>query len=147
MEVRGIAGGVTVIDDFAHHPTAIRETLTALRLKYAHEKIWAVFEPRSNTTRRNVFQLELAESFAQADGVVVSQVARLELLKPEERLDPVMLMTDLKSAGKDTAYLPDADSIVAHLAGKAQGGDIIVVFSNGGFGGIHAKLLERLGRS
>ena len=147
MEVRGIAGGVTVIDDFAHHPTAIRETLTALRLKYAHEKIWAVFEPRSNTTRRNVFQLELAESFAQADGVVVSQVARLELLKPEERLDPVMLMTDLKSAGKDTAYLPDADSIVAHLAGKAQGGDIIVVLSNGGFGGIHAKLLERLGRS
>ncbi len=147
MEVRGIAGGVTVIDDFAHHPTAIRETLTALRLKYAHEKIWAVFEPRSNTTRRNVFQLELAESFAQADGVVVSQVARLELLKPEERLDPVMLMTDLKSAGKDTAYLPDADSIVSHLAGKAQGGDIIVVFSNGGFGGIHAKLLERLGRA
>lgn len=146
MEVRGISGGVTVIDDFAHHPTAIRETLRALRLKYAHEKIWAVFEPRSNTTRRNVFQLELAESFAQADGVVVSQVARLELLKPEERLDPVMLMADLKGAGKDAAYLPDADSIVAHLAGKAQGGDIIVVFSNGGFGGIHAKLLDRLGR-
>ncbi|HEY9174867.1 MAG TPA: UDP-N-acetylmuramate:L-alanyl-gamma-D-glutamyl-meso-diaminopimelate ligase [Verrucomicrobiae bacterium] len=146
LEVRGIAGGVTVIDDFAHHPTAIRETLRALRLKYAREKVWAVFEPRSNTTRRNVFQLELAESFAQADGVVVAQVARLELLKPEERLDPVMLINDLKAAGKDAAYLPDADSIVAHLAGKVQGGDIIVVFSNGGFGGIHAKLLERLGR-
>lgn len=146
LEVRGIAGGVTVIDDFAHHPTAIRETLRALRLKYAHEKIWAVFEPRSNTTRRNVFQLELAESFAQADGVIVAQVARLELLKPEERLDPQMLMADLKAAGKDVAYLPDADSIVAHLASKAQGGDIVVVFSNGGFGGIHQKLLERLGR-
>ncbi len=146
LEVRGIAGGITIIDDFGHHPTAIRETLRALRLKYANERLWAVFEPRSNTTRRNVFQLELAESFALADGVVVSQVARLELLKPEERLDPAMLIADLKAAGKDAAYLPDADAIVAHLANKAQGGDIVVVFSNGGFGGIHQKLLDRLGR-
>jgi len=146
MEVRGIAGGVTVIDDFAHHPTAIRETLRALRLKYPHEKIWAIFEPRSNTTRRNVFQLELVEAFAQADGVVVAQVARLELLKPEERLDPEMLMADLKASGKDAAYLPDVDSIVAHVATRAQGGDLVVVFSNGGFGGIHGKLLERLAR-
>ena len=147
MEVRGIAGGVTVIDDFGHHPTAIRETLRALRLKYPRDKIWAVFEPRSNTTRRNVFQLELAESFAQADGVVVSQVARLELLKPEERLDPEMLMADLKAAGKDAAYLPDVDSIVDSRRGRRRsGGDVVVVFSNGGFGGIHGKLLERLGR-
>jgi UDP-N-acetylmuramate: L-alanyl-gamma-D-glutamyl-meso-diaminopimelate ligase len=146
MEVRGIAGGVTVIDDFGHHPTAIRETLRAMRLKYTHDKIWAIFEPRSNTTRRNVFQLELADAFTQADGVVVSQVARLELLKPEERLDPAMLMADLKAAGKDTAYLPDADAIVRHLATKAEPGDVVVVFSNGGFGGIHGKLLERLGK-
>ena len=146
MEVRGIAGGVTVIDDFAHHPTAIRETLRALRLKYPRDKIWAIFEPRSNTTRRNVFQTELAESFAQADGVVVSQVARLELLKPEERLNPEKLIADIKTAGKDAAYLPDVDSIVAHVASRAQGGDLVVVFSNGGFGGIHGKLLERLGR-
>jgi UDP-N-acetylmuramate: L-alanyl-gamma-D-glutamyl-meso-diaminopimelate ligase len=146
MEVRGVAGGVTVIDDFAHHPTAIRETLRALRLKYPSQKLWAIFEPRSNTTRRNVFQAELAESFAQADGVVVSQVARLELLKPEERLDPEKLMADIKALGKDAAYLPDVDSIVAHIAGRAQGGDLVVVFSNGGFGGIHGKLLERLGR-
>ena len=146
MEVRGIAGGVTVIDDFGHHPTAIRETLRALRLKYTRDKIWAVFEPRSNTTRRNVFQLELADAFSAADGVIVAQVARLELLKPEERLDPAMLMADLKSAGKDTAYLPDADAIVRHLATKAEPGDVVVVFSNGGFGGIHGKLLERLGR-
>ena len=78
MEVRGIAGGVTVVDDFGHHPTAIRETLKALRLKYPHEKIWAIFEPRSNTTRRNVFQSELAGAFADADAVVVAEVARLE---------------------------------------------------------------------
>jgi UDP-N-acetylmuramate: L-alanyl-gamma-D-glutamyl-meso-diaminopimelate ligase len=146
LEVRGIAGGVTVIDDFAHHPTAIRETLRALRLKYAHERIWAIFEPRSNTTRRNIFQNELAEAFAEADGVVVSQVARLELLSIAERLDPEKLMADLKASGKDAAYLPDVGSIVTHVASKAQGGDLVVVFSNGGFGGIHAKLLERLGR-
>ena len=78
MEVRGIAGGVTVVDDFGHHPTAIRETLRALRIKYPREKIWAIFEPRSNTTRRNVFQNELAGAFADADAVVVSEVARLE---------------------------------------------------------------------
>jgi UDP-N-acetylmuramate: L-alanyl-gamma-D-glutamyl-meso-diaminopimelate ligase len=146
MEVRGIAGGVTVVDDFGHHPTAIRETLKALRLKYPHEKIWAVFEPRSNTTRRNIFQSELAGAFADADAVVVSAVARLEQIAAAERLNPEKLMEDLKSAGKDAAYLPDVDSIVAHMAKNAQGGDIICVFSNGGFGGIHGKLLERLGK-
>ena len=146
MEVRGIAGGVTVIDDFGHHPTAIRETLKALRLKYPREKIRAVFEPRSNTTRRNVFQNELAASFADADAVIVSEVARLEQLATEERLNPEKLMQDLKAAGKDAAYLPDADAIVAHLAKTAGGGDVVVVFSNGGFGGIHGKLIDRLGR-
>ena len=146
MEVRGIAGGVTVIDDFGHHPTAIRETLRALRLKYPSDKLWAIFEPRSNTTRRKVFQSELAESFTDADGVIVSQIARLELLVPQERLNPEQLMADLKTSGKDAAYLPDADAIVAHLATRVQGGDIVCVFSNGGFGGIHAKLLERLGQ-
>ena len=77
---------------------------------------------------------------------MVSQVARLELLKPEERLDPEMLMADLKAAGKDAAYLPDVDSIVAHMGTKVQPGDLVVVFSNGGFGGIHGKLLERFGK-
>ena len=146
MEIRGIAGGVTVVDDFGHHPTAIRETLSALRIKYPTQKVWAIFEPRTNTTRRNIFQAELALAFADADAVVVSQVARLELLAPEERLDPVRLMQDLKEMGKDAAYLPDVDAIVAHVAQGVQGGEVVVVFSNGGFGGIHGKLLERLGR-
>ncbi len=146
MEVRGIAGGVTVLDDFGHHPTAIRETLRALRIKYPQQRLWAIFEPRSNTTRRNVFQNELASAFADADAVVVSQVARLELLAPEERLNPEKLMQDLKNAGKNSAYLPDVDAIVAHVANGAQGGEVVCVFSNGGFGGIHGKLLERLGR-
>jgi UDP-N-acetylmuramate: L-alanyl-gamma-D-glutamyl-meso-diaminopimelate ligase len=146
MEVRGIAGGVTVLDDFGHHPTAIRETLRALRIKYPQQKVWAIFEPRTNTTRRNVFQNELASAFADADSVVISQIARLELLAPEERLNPEKLMLDLKTAGKNAAYLPDVDAIVAHVAKGALGGEVICVFSNGGFGGIHGKLLERLGR-
>jgi UDP-N-acetylmuramate: L-alanyl-gamma-D-glutamyl-meso-diaminopimelate ligase len=146
MEVRGIPGGVTVVDDFGHHPTAIRETLRALRIRYPNQKLWAVFEPRSNTTRRNVFQKELADSFADADVVVVAEVARLELLAPEERLSPEKLMQDLKADGREAAYLPDVDSIVDYVGRSAQGGEVICVFSNGGFGGIHAKLLERLAR-
>ena len=146
MDIRGIAGGVTVVDDFGHHPTAIRVTMEALRLKYPREKIWAIFEPRTNTTRRNVFQHELVSAFQLANSVIVSQVARLEQLAPEERLDPEKLMQDLRTSGKDAAYLADADAIVAHVAKNAQGGDVVVVFSNGGFGGIHGKLLERLAR-
>lgn len=146
MEVKGIAGGVTVVDDFAHHPTAISETLKALRLRYPHEKLWAIFEPRSNTTRRNVFQSDLVRAFAEANAVVVSQIARLELLSEEERLDPARLMEDLKASGKEAVYLPDVDTILAHLASQAQGGDVVCILSNGGFGGIHARLLEHLGR-
>ena len=144
MEIRGVSGGVTIIDDFGHHPTAIRETLRALRVKYPTQRIWAIFEPRTNTTRRNVFQDELASAFADADVVVVSQIARLELLKPEERLDPEKLMQDIKQLGKATAYLPDADSIVAHVKKEACGSDVVCVFSNGGFGNIHEKLIDRL---
>jgi UDP-N-acetylmuramate: L-alanyl-gamma-D-glutamyl-meso-diaminopimelate ligase len=145
MEVRGISGGVTVVDDFGHHPTAIRETLRALRIKYPIQKIWAIFEPRSNTTRRNVFQTDLVNAFADANGVVISQVARLELLSPTERLDPERLIRDLQASGKVAAYLPDVESIVQHVAGRVEGGEIVCVFSNGGFGGIHEKLLRRLG--
>jgi UDP-N-acetylmuramate: L-alanyl-gamma-D-glutamyl-meso-diaminopimelate ligase len=117
-----------------------------LRIKYAKGKIWAIFEPRSNTTRRNVFQEELASAFADADAVVVSEVARLDQISAEGRLNPEKLMSDLKSAGKAAAYLPDVNAIVAHLAKNAQGGDVICVFSNGGFDGIHGKLLAGLGR-
>ncbi len=142
LEVRGVSGGITVIDDFGHHPTAIRETGKALRIKYPTQKIWAIFEPRSNTTRRNVFQGELARAFDDADAVVLAQVARLDLLKPEDRLDPEKLMLEIKGAGKPTAYLPDADSIVAHLKQNARKGDVVCVYSNGGFGDIHEKLLS-----
>jgi UDP-N-acetylmuramate: L-alanyl-gamma-D-glutamyl-meso-diaminopimelate ligase len=144
MEVRGISGGVVVIDDFGHHPTAIRETLRALRCKYPQERLWALFEPRSNTTRRNVFQRELVEALAQADSVVVAEVARLDQLPPEDRLDPIRLMRDLQATGKPAAYLPSVDAIVEHTARSVGPGDVVCVFSNGGFGGIHARLLKRL---
>ncbi len=147
MEVRGIAGGVTVVDDFGHHPTAIRETLRALRVRYPGQHIHAIFEPRSNTTRRNVFQQELVSAFANADFVVVSQVDRLEQLSPSERLDPGRLMEDLKISGKSAAYLPNVDAIIEHVLRNIQGGDVVCVFSNGGFGNIHAKLLDRLRRN
>jgi UDP-N-acetylmuramate: L-alanyl-gamma-D-glutamyl-meso-diaminopimelate ligase len=145
MEIRGIAGGVTIVDDFGHHPTAIRETLRALRLRFPAQKIWAVFEPRSNTTRRNIFQQELVHAFQDASAVIVAQVARLEQLKPEERLNPEKLMQDLNATGKPTAYLPDVETIVEYCARNSQGDEVICVFSNGGFGNIHARLLSRLG--
>ena len=146
MEIRGISGGIIVVDDFGHHPTAIRETLKALRLKYPGQKIWALFEPRSNTTRRSIFQTELALAFMEADVVLVAQVARLSLLAPNERLDPDLLIRDLANAGKMACYLPDVETIVNQVARDARGGEVVCVFSNGGFGDIHAKLLKRLER-
>jgi UDP-N-acetylmuramate: L-alanyl-gamma-D-glutamyl-meso-diaminopimelate ligase len=144
MEVRGAARGVTVIDDFGHHPTAIRETIRALRVKFPGQRLWAVFEPRSNTTRRNVFQTELAEALGLADIIVVSEVARLELLAPGERLDPARLMRDLASRGKPAAYLSSVETILEHVTKDARSPDVVCIFSNGGFGGIHTRLLETL---
>jgi UDP-N-acetylmuramate: L-alanyl-gamma-D-glutamyl-meso-diaminopimelate ligase len=146
MEARGTVGGVTVVDDFGHHPTAIRETVRALRLKFPHRPIWAVFEPRSNTTRRNVFQHELVGALNEADQVVVAEVAGLNQLPPAERLNPERLMRDLRATGKPAQYLPDVDAIVNYVGQHAKSGDVVCVFSNGGFGGIHGKLLQRLGQ-
>ncbi len=147
MDVRGEAGGVTVVDDFGHHPTAIRETLRALRVRFPGQRLWAVFEPRSNTTRRNVFQQELVDALERADRIVVAEIARLEQLRPEDRLNPDRLMQDLRLAGKPAAYLPNADAIVDHIVGQARPHDVVCVFSNGGFDGIHGKLLKRLGEA
>jgi len=125
------------------HPTAIRETLRALRLKFAGQKVWAIFEPRSNTTRRNVFQHELALSFADADAVVVAQVAKLDQLKAEERLNPRQFDEGHPIARQTNRYLADVDAIVEHLGRNAQGGDVVCVFSNAA-SRHHGKLLERL---
>ncbi len=144
MEVRGEPDGIAIVDDFGHHPTAIRETLIALRIKYPNRLLWAVFEPRSNTTRRNVFQSELADALKLADASVVAQVARLELLKPSDRLDPDRLIQELRATGRPAAYLPDANTIAQHLLTESRTGDVICIFSNGGFGGLHEKLIKGL---
>ena len=144
MEVRGEAGGVTVLDDFAHHPTALVETIRAIREKYPRRRVWALFEPRSNTTRRNIFQAELAEALGEADGVSISRVDRLLELPEAERLNPDQVIAVLRARGKPALYAAGADEIVSDLTPQLRTGDVVGVFSNGGFGGIHDKLLARL---
>jgi UDP-N-acetylmuramate: L-alanyl-gamma-D-glutamyl-meso-diaminopimelate ligase len=144
QEVRGVARGVTVIDDFGHHPTAIAQTLTALRTRYPGQRIWAVFEPRSNTTRRAVFQQELPDALKLADGVFISQIARLEQIPESERLNPEAVMKSIGDSGRPAFYEPDADHIVDRLVPQLRENEVVAVFSNGGFGNIHEKLLARL---
>jgi UDP-N-acetylmuramate: L-alanyl-gamma-D-glutamyl-meso-diaminopimelate ligase len=144
QELRGEERGIKVIDDFAHHPTAIRETLRGLQHRYPGARIWAVFEPRSNTTRRAVFQNELAEALKLADGVFISQIARLEQIPEKERLDPQAVMKSIADSGRPAFYEPDAAHIIEKLVPLLKTNDVVAVFSNGGFDGIHGKLLERL---
>ena len=144
MEVRGEIGGVTVIDDFAHHPTAIRETIKALRVSFPGQRLWTIFEPRSNTTRRAVFQDELADALADADQVLIAAVAKLEQIRELERLKPERLVEVLNASSQKAAYLPDVTAIVSHVAANVKSGDVVCVLSNGGFGGIHECLLTAL---
>jgi UDP-N-acetylmuramate: L-alanyl-gamma-D-glutamyl-meso-diaminopimelate ligase len=146
LETVGSARGVTVLDDFAHHPTAVRETLAAVRASHPGARLWAVFEPRSASSCRRVFQDAFAASFAAADEIVIAQVYRGQL-PADERLSPDRLVEDLAAAGRHARFVPDVGSIVALLARELRDGDIVVVMSNGGFGGIHEKLLAALGRS
>jgi len=140
LEVIAEVGGVTVIDDFAHHPTAIRETLRALRGQYPGRRLWAVLEPRSNTLRRNVFEQELCESLAIADEVVLAAVYLAGNIPEGERLHPEMVVERLRAAGKSAVLGADADAIVADIAGRVMAGDVVAILSNGGFGGIYKKL-------
>jgi UDP-N-acetylmuramate: L-alanyl-gamma-D-glutamyl-meso-diaminopimelate ligase len=144
LEVVGERRGIVVYDDFAHHPTAVAETLAGLRAAQPGRRIWAIFEPRSASSCRRVFQQDFAQAFRAADEVVVASVFRSSLA-PEERLSEDDLVSDLQRAGTAAHHLPDVPTIVRHVAGHAQPGDLIVVMSNGGFGGIHGKLLEALG--
>ena len=144
QEVRGEARGVKVIDDFGHHPTAIRETLRALRQRYGGSRVWAIFEPRSNTTRRAVFQQELPDALKLADGVFISQVARLDQIPEKERLNPEAVVAAIAESGRPAFYEPDAAHIIARLVPLLQAGDVVAVFSNGGFDGIHEKLLAAM---
>ena len=140
LEVRAEIDGITIIDDFAHHPTAIRETLRALRGSYAGRRLVAVLEPRSNTLRRNVFERELVESLAIADRVVLAEVYQSGNIPAEERLHPAAVVGALNIAGTSAQLLSDADAITTELAATLQPGDVVAILSNGGFGDIYNKL-------
>src|SRR5579863_1858888 len=144
LEVRAEINGITIIDDFAHHPTAIASTLTALRARYQGARLWAILEPRLNTLRRRVLQNELARSLALADEVIVAGVFRSEAVPVNERLELPELAADIQSQGRRARLIADADAIVQTIAPEMRSGDVVVILSNGGFGGIYEKLPARL---
>jgi UDP-N-acetylmuramate: L-alanyl-gamma-D-glutamyl-meso-diaminopimelate ligase len=144
LEVKAQVSGITVIDDFAHHPTAIAGTLKALRARYPGSRLWAILEPRSNTLRRRVLQSDLARSLAQADEIIVAAVFRSESLPENERLELPALAAEIKQNGRPARLLADADSIVNTIAPELRSGDVVAILSNGGFGGIYEKLPARL---
>ncbi len=146
QEIVGEPGRVSIIDDFAHHPTAVQVTLDALRLRFGGRRMWAVFEPRSNTSRRNVFQDAYAQSFGSADLVVIAEPTDLERIPEDERMDAGRLVDDLRARGQEAWVWPDADAISARIAANAQPSDVVAVLSNGAFGGLHGKLITLLER-
>ncbi len=144
LEVKAQVNGITIIDDFAHHPTAIAGTLKALRERYAGARLWAILEPRSNTLRRRVLQADLARSLALADEIVVAGVFRSEAVPENERLDLAELAVDVQKHGRRARLATDADAIVDLIVPELRSGDIVAILSNGGFGGIYEKLPARL---
>ena len=144
LELRGVGKGVAVYDDFAHHPSAVRETVAALRAAVAGGRVWAVFEPRSATSCRRIFQAAYAEALAGADEVIVAPVFR-SALPPEERLSEARLVADLVAAGTRARHLPTIDAIGDAIVGEARAGDRVVLMSNGDFGGLRETLCRRLG--
>jgi UDP-N-acetylmuramate: L-alanyl-gamma-D-glutamyl-meso-diaminopimelate ligase len=143
LEHRGTSAGVAVYDDFAHHPTAIGETLEGVRSAYPDRRIWAIFEPRSATSCRRIFQADFARALAKADRIILPAVFRSTLPEPE-RLSAEILVQDLRAAGKDARYIPDTGEIVRTVANEAANGDLVIIMSNGGFDNIHQKLLSAL---
>ena len=144
MEIKGEANGILVVEDFAHHPTAIRLTLEAAHTRWPGRRIWAAIEPRSNTMRRKVFQDALPESLAIADGVLIGPVNRAQLLSDEDRLSPDAIAESLRAHGRAAKAFPSAAAIADYLAESANPGDLVMVMSNGSFDGLCSKLLEKL---
>ena len=144
LEVKAQVHGITIIDDFAHHPTAIAGTLKALRARYPGSRLWAILEPRSNTLRRRILQSDLARSLAQADQIVVANVFRSEAVPENERLELPALASEIEHNGRPARLLADADAIVQNIAPELRSGDVVAILSNGGFGGIYEKLPARL---
>ncbi|MFZ0806814.1 MAG: UDP-N-acetylmuramate:L-alanyl-gamma-D-glutamyl-meso-diaminopimelate ligase [Candidatus Sulfotelmatobacter sp.] len=144
LEVKAQVNGVTIIDDFAHHPTAIAGTLKALRARYPGARLWAVLEPRSNTLRRRILQSDLARSLAMADEIIVAGVFRSEAVPQNERLELPALAAEIETRGRRARLLADAEAIVQSIAPELRSGDVVAILSNGGFGGIYEKLPARI---
>ena len=144
QEVRGVVNGITVVDDFAHHPTAVAQVVQGLRQRFPQGRLWLLFDPRSNTMIRNILQHELAAALSTADFVVLPPVENFKKLAPDQRLDEAALCAEVRAAGTDCYVGSSIDDIVAHVAARVRTGDVLLVTSNGGFGGIHAKLLAAL---
>ena len=144
QDVRGVAAGVTVIDDFAHHPTKVKATVSAIRAKYPDGRVWAIFEPRTNSSRRAFFQKDYVLSFDDADKIIVASVFHKEQIAENERFCSEKLVEDLTARGCDAYYIPTTDEIVDFVKDRAAFGDVVLIMSNGGFDGIHDKILKAL---
>lgn len=144
MQVRGEVRGVTVIDDFAHHPTAVRETLQAAKQRYAGRRIIAVFEPRSYTAQRKEFQNDFTQGLMQADKVIISGLFHPERYDKNSAISPQDMITQIRNQNREADFIQSPDDIVAALSTDLHEGDVVVVMSNGSFGGIHEKLLNAL---
>ena len=146
QEVRGEVSGMVVVDDFAHHPTSVRDTVGAMRARYPDREIWAVFEPRTNTSRRRFFEDEYVEALAGADRVVIAGVYNSEQIPEEERMRPEYVAHELAARGVDAIHLAGTDDIIDRLARHRSGNDVALVMSNGDFGGLCEHLLARLAK-
>ncbi len=145
MDVKGEIGGVLVVDDFAHHPTAVKATIEAARGRWPGRRLWAIFEPRSNSMRRKVFQEALPKALAVGDRIILGSVFRAQQLGGENRLDPETVADSIRAMGKDARVLSSSEAIAEHLAEEARAGDVLLIMSNGSFDGLCEKLLKKLG--
>jgi UDP-N-acetylmuramate: L-alanyl-gamma-D-glutamyl-meso-diaminopimelate ligase len=144
QEVRGEPAGITVIDDFAHHPTAVQATIEALRPFYAGRRLWAVFEPRTNSSRRKVFQEQYAMAFDGADFVLIKEPPDMERIPPEDRFSARRLVDDIAARGREAHYFPDVNAILAFIRPRVRPKDVLLIMSNGSFDNLHEKLLDVL---
>jgi UDP-N-acetylmuramate: L-alanyl-gamma-D-glutamyl-meso-diaminopimelate ligase len=144
MDVKGEIGGVLVVDDFAHHPTAVKATIEAARGRWPGRRLWAILEPRSNSMRRKVFQDALPKALALGDRVILGGVFRAQQLGDENRLDPETVAASVRTLGKDARVFSGSDAIAEHLVAEARAGDLLLIMSNGSFDGLCEKLLKKL---
>ena len=144
QEIKGEKRGILVLDDFAHHPTAVKETVLAVKEKYKNRRLMAVFEPRSNSSRRNIFQQRYAASFDKADLVMIPEPPLMEMISPSERFSSTKLVEELGKRGIEAIYCPDTNSLLDEILKKTREGDVILIMSNGSFDNLHERLLQSL---